>query len=110
MGDLYAQDSLWVQLSKKAYAASGLHDSSEVKKLQKKQTDELEKLKKSLESKPENQKTRPSKSLNKKQQRDLRRFRHSYRAIEGGHSSAFIQTLTGTEKEIEVRENFSPLN
>ena len=108
MGDLYAQDSLWVQLFEKAYAASGLHDSSEVKKLQKKQTDELEKLKKSLESKPENQKNEAIKKLEQKQQRDLERFRHSYRAIEGGHSSAFIQTLTGTEKEIEVQENFSP--
>lgn len=108
MGDLYAQDSLWVQLYEKAYAASGLHDSSEAEKLQKKQADEMEKLKKSMENKPEEIKAEAIRKLEQKQQSELERFRHSYLAISGGHSSAFIETLTGSKKEIEVQQNFSP--
>lgn len=98
--DFYAANSLWVSMIERAYAASGLHNRTS------KQPDSAKDraaLKKFLENekillKQEN----PSLTLQemdyllaKKQRAYMEDYRRSYKNIEGGSSSEFIETLTG---------------
>ena len=99
--DLYAANSLWVSMIERAYAASGLHrrelrepesesDQAALKKF-------LDKEKEIL-IKQDNPKLMPSEVdylLAKKKRAYMEDYRRSYKHIEGGSSSEFLETLTG---------------
>ena len=103
--DLYAANSLWVSMIERAYAASGLHrrelrepesesDQAALKKF-------LDKEKEIL-IKQDNPKLMPSEVdylLAKKKRAYMEDYRRSYKHIEGGSSSEFLETLTGIARQ-----------
>lgn len=105
--DLYTRECLWMQLLQKAYAASGLHDSkvSKLKEKQKKEQDALRaKLKKQGASDVKIEEE--VHKLVQEQAVELEQMKHSFKNIEGGRSSEFLETFT--MEKAEKKELDSP--
>lgn len=103
--DLYAANSLWVSMIERAYAASGLHERElrEPESASDKAAMEnfLENEKKIL-LKQENPKLTLQEVdylLAKKQKAYMEDYRRSYNHIEGGHTSTFLEALTGIARQ-----------
>ena len=103
--DFYAANSLWVSMIERAYAASGLHNRKSRQPDSAKDQAAMNKFlnnERKILEKQDNPKLLPEEVnylLAKKQREYMENYRRSYKNIEGGQSSDFLQTFTGIARQ-----------
>ncbi len=99
--DAYSDECLWMQLLEKAYAASGLHRSDDLKNLENAQQQALAVLTIQLNQRGATAEEAQAElaALQAKQTAEMERMQHSFQNIEGGGSGDFLERFTGVQKE-----------